>query len=304
MHRIAFLRLQVAWDETARLRALGAGRHAVRPPRTEVRSDRRELMLLALQPRARVPRKPRQRWLPLAAASILAACALLLGWDLRQPAPMTAISYQSLPGQVSTFVLGDGSHVILSSDSRIEARLSARVRDIALTRGEAIFEVVKDPQRPFSVAAEGYRAVAVGTRYSVRRDSDALRVAVTEGTVRLDSPDQNRSDQPSVLLPAGSVALVRRSGVLVRSLPLAQVRSMLDWPNGMLSFADAPLSEVVAEFNRFNTRKLVIADADAATLRIGGSFRWDNEDGFVRLLEAGFPIRAEADVRQIILHSR
>lgn len=97
---------------------------------------------------------------------------------------------------------------------------------------------------------------------------------------------------------------MRQSGVLVRSVPLAQAREMLTWSTGMLAFHDAPLSEVAAEFNRFNTRKLVVADADAAALRIGGSFRWDNEDAFVRLLEAGFPIRAEQGVDHITLRTR
>ena len=113
-----------------------------------------------------------------------------------------------------------------------------------------------------------------------------------------------KTSGPAAAAPAGSVALVRGGGVLVRSLALAQARDLLDWPSGMLAFRDAPLSEVAAEFNRYNARKLVVADDAAAALRIGGSFRWDNEDGFVRLLEAGFPVRAEASADRIVLHSR
>ena len=109
---------------------------------------------------------------------------------------------------------------------------------------------------------------------------------------------------PSVLLPAGSVALVRGGTLLVRSLPLADAQRLLDWREGLLAFRDAPLSEVAAEFNRYNARKLVVADAEAGALRVGGSFRWDNAEGFVRLLEAGFPVRAEVGADRIVLHSR
>lgn len=306
-HRVAFLRLQAAWSAAGRLRALGAGARTGPPPRKPARgAERREQMLQALQTparRARSGRAPR-RWLQLAAVATLAACALFFVRLLPPQEPIHAVTYASAPGVVRTLTLDDGSHATLSSDSRIEVRFSAHARDVSLRRGEAIFEVAKNPQRPFRVAAEGYRAIAVGTRYSVRRDGADLRVVVTEGTVRLESPGSARRGRPSVLLPAGSVATVQGNDVLVRSLPLAQVRELLDWRNGVLAFRDAPLSEVAAEFNRFNTRKLVVADPQAAALRIGGSFRWDNEEGFVRLLEAGFPVRAEAGVDRIVLHSR
>ena len=106
------------------------------------------------------------------------------------------------------------------------------------------------------------------------------------------------------MLPAGSVALVRGNGVLVRSLALDEAQQLLDWRDGLLVFRDTPLTDVAREFNRYNARKLVIADDTTGALRIGGSFRWDNQDGFVRLLEAGFPVRAEAGTDRILLRAR
>jgi transmembrane sensor len=110
--------------------------------------------------------------------------------------------------------------------------------------------------------------------------------------------------RPSALLPAGSVALVGDDGVLVRSMSPADADHLLEWRDGLLSFRDTPLAEAAAEFNRYNMRKLVVGDAGAGALRIGGSFRWDNLDGFVRLLEAGFPVRVETDGDRIVLRSR
>ena len=118
------------------------------------------------------------------------------------------------------------------------------------------------------------------------------------------TPGADGALQPSALLPAGSVALVRRDGVLVRSVALAEAEQLLDWREGLLAFRDTTLAEAAAEFNRYNARKLVVADAAAAELRIGGNFRWDNQDAFVRLLEAGFPVRAEQQADRVVLHSR
>ena len=49
------------------------------------------------------------------------------------------------------------------------------------------------------------RAVAVGTRFSVRRDGTTTRVIVTEGTVRLESDAHGDRPTPTTLLPAGAL---------------------------------------------------------------------------------------------------
>ena len=122
-------------------------------------------------------------------------------------------------------------------------------------------------------------------------------------TVRLQSPATRARPLPTALLPAGSVALVRGDGVLMRSLAIADAERMLDWRDGLLVFRDTTLAEAAAEFNRYSARKLVVADAEAGALRIGGSFRWDNAEGFARLLERGFPVRAEYAATRIVLHT-
>ena len=110
--------------------------------------------------------------------------------------------------------------------------------------------------------------------------------------------------EPSALLPAGSLALVRADGVLVRSLPLDDATRLLGWRDGLLVFRDTTLAEAATEFNRYNARKLVVADDTAGALRVGGNFRWDNAEGFARLLERGFPVRAEYQAARIVLHSQ
>ncbi|MDQ1091379.1 transmembrane sensor [Xanthomonas sacchari] len=310
-HRVAFLRLQAAWQESGRLQALGAGqrdeqvpergrwqglggRSAVAPAATAA-PDLGDLRF-APRPRAR----PRRRWPAALAAALLCAAVLALGGrHAAEPAPT---AYASVTGQLRPVALADGSQATLSSDSRIAVALSRAQRHIDLQRGEAFFAVSKDPGRPFVVASGARQVVAVGTRFAVRRDADALRVVVTEGTVRLESAGAPQA--PPLLLHAGSIAQAGPHGVLVRRVALAEAERMLDWRSGYLSFDDTPLQAAVAEFNRYNTVKLQVADAGAAALRVGGNVRWSNVDAFVRLLEQGFPIRAERRGDTVLLHSR
>jgi len=312
-HRVAFVRLRAAWTHAGRLSALGAGRTdgGGPPPRGAWTSpharehgpaaagepDPRPLVFAPRRP----PRKSRAGAFALAAA--LGTCMLAGGWAWRTFGVVDAASHATALGDVQAVPLADGSQATLASDSRIAVRLSRRERRIDLQRGEAYFEAARDPARPFVVEAGERRVVAVGTRFSVRRDGPDLRVVVTEGTVRLESDPVDGRSHPAALLPAGSIAIARPDGVLVRSMPLQEAAQLVDWRSGLLFFRDTTLAEAATEFNRYNARKIVIGDAAVGDLRIGGSFRWANAEGFVRLLEQGFPVRAEYDRDRIVLHS-
>ena len=315
-HRVAWLRLESAWREAGRLQALAAGRPAGVPPRGSLYPARTAAAASADAPRiappdlrelrfAPRPRAHRNRWGRLAAT--VAACVALAGfaWGGWQLSGRQAASYASGVGELREVTLADGSRVVLSSDSRLDVRMSRGERRIGLSRGEAFFRVAHDAGRPFVVAAEGREVRAVGTRFAVRRSPEALRVVVTEGKVRLDG--RARSDgsaPPAVLLTAGSVATADHNGLLVRALPLAEAERLLQWREGFLSFEDASLASAVAEFNRYNARKLELGDAAVGQLRVGGNFRWSNAEGFVSLLELGFPVRAERHADRIVLHRR
>ena len=320
-HRVAFLRLQAAWDESGRLQALGAGwKHPGPPPRghwTQPAQGRGvsalgndalplpsppDLREMQFSPRRRERRNGSQAARAFAALTIT-ACAVFAGWGWQSYHQVESASYHTALGGLQTLSLADGSNTTLASNSQLDVHLSRHERRIDLSRGEAIFDVAKDPQRPFVVDTGNRQVIAVGTRFSVRRDAHELRVVVTEGTVRLQSPAGSGQSKPTTLLPAGSVALVRDDGVLVRSVPIADAERMLDWRDGLLVFRDTTLADAAAEFNRYNARKIQLADAEAGALRIGGSFRWDNAESFARLLERGFPVRAEYTADRIVLAS-
>ena len=331
-HRIAFIRLDSAWQQSGRLKVLRAGlpagavpaRGSWAPRRFGAADDapaspagRRPLAGSRHRPATAFPSgtaaatpdraaaKSRRWWrypAGLAAAAILVV-ALTLGWQRYNSVDQA--SFQTTIGELQTAPLADGSTATLSSDSRIVVTLSRRERHIELQRGEAFFVVAKDPGRPFVVSADGRRVTAVGTRFAVRRDQADLRVVVTQGVVRLEpNRDDGGPRQPTTLLPAGSVAVASDAGVVVHADSVQQAEAYLDWRNGFVSFHDTPLAAAAAEFNRYHVQKIVIGDSAVGAMRIGGNFRWSNTDAFVRLLQQGFPVRAERRGDNIVLHHR
>jgi transmembrane sensor len=130
----------------------------------------------------------------------------------------------------------------------------------------------------------------------VRRDAGNIRVVVTEGKVRVEI-----AERPTASLTAGAVALTTDAGTFVQVSSLSDAEDYLAWLRGVLVFHESTLAEAAAEFNRYNSRKIIIADSAVGPMRIAGAFRSSNLDGFVRLLEQGYPIRFVQQEDRIVL---
>ena len=308
-HRVAFLRLEAAWEETARLKAFAAGGSAsgVPAPGEWARSPYFVSSIGGSHPAgyARGTRKRRRRRWPLfagIAACLLAIAVVAGGYAWGTYTHVETGAWRTALGTQQVVQLPDGSTATLGSDTGLHMAFSRAQRDLELTRGEAFFDVAHDAARPFVVRAGGYRVTAVGTRFDVRRGHDEkLRVVVTRGLVRLQSNDPARA---ATMLPAGSIAMIDGADVLVQQIPVDEARERLSWRDGYAVFHGTPLAEAVDEFNRYNARKIVIADPSLDALRVGGNFRLDNSAAFVRLVQQVFPVQAEQRGNRIVLSRR
>src|SRR5262249_33862689 len=123
-------------------------------------------------------------WAALAAAAALFAAGIYVVDSSHRGEVFT-----TPVGGLSKVPTSDGSTITLNTDTRIRVQVSDTERRIDLDRGEAFYDGAQDPKRPFAVYANGKRVVAIGTKFSVRLQDEAVHVMVTEGTVRLeDSP--------------------------------------------------------------------------------------------------------------------
>lgn len=324
-NHVAWLRLHAAWEQTQRLKSLLTTTAPGSIPRPE------EICLpffdavpgqapadtdvgAVAAPPAGSKRRHASRYLALA-ASLLIAIGSAVSWQLlRTPGYHTGVgALQSVP-------LPDGSRVTLNTNTSLRVEDVPTERRVNLERGEAFFEVAKDPKRPFVVNAGSRRVVAVGTQFSVRREGDEVRVLVTKGTVRLESAEGAVSVEPGsatpespqspksgpsrpgeMLLRAGTIARADGDAILVREKPVAEVEQLLSWRSGYLVFDKTPLADAVAEFNRYNTRQVVIEDPRVAAVPVGGSFRATNVDAFVRLIAGDLSITATDEGNRIVL---
>jgi transmembrane sensor len=301
-HRVAFIRLQAAWQQAGRLKALAVGmtKYGALLPRRSAAplSGHENLDAWGVARDTQRPRIPVPRVLNASVAAVCIAAAIVVGWFAWSH---QGTSYRTAIGGIAAISMKDGSTVTLNTNSDIRVALNETERRVDLERGEAFFEVAKDPNRPFIVRIGDQRVIAVGTKFSVRREPNHVRVIVTEGRVRVEHSEPHHATE-AALISAGGVAVAGVAGVLVQDKSLSDAEEGLSWRQGIVVFRETLLSDAVAEFNRYNTRQIYIEDPALGSLRIGGHFRTHNAEGFVRLLADALPIRVEDNEGRIVLH--
>jgi transmembrane sensor len=237
----------------------------------------------------------RRRW--LVAAGAVAALGVgpgLLAWLTTRR--YRWIDYETGVGDSRKAMLPDQSSVFLNTDSRVRVRLASARRDVELLRGEALFTVARDKLRPFYVKAAGSVVCAIGTAFSVRiRDDDGVEVMVSNGRVAIGTADHHTSlpvlEASAPYASAGDCVEFGQGSWVVKHDSAGYIARKLAWTNGRISFDGETLAEAIHEFNRYNRRRLAIADPAIAQIRIGGLFEATDPESFAVTLEKHFGVR-------------
>lgn len=127
---------------------------------------------------------PASLWLKAAAAIALVAVAswLIIPRLVNPVESITALS----PDEVRKSILADGTIVWLRADSKLAYNLSADgQRREATLMGDALFEVAKDPSRPFVIDCGNISVRVTGTSFSLHATPDTLMLTVLTGTVNV-----------------------------------------------------------------------------------------------------------------------
>lgn len=252
-HEVSYWRLESAWEETQRLSALQ---------------------------RPSLPRPaPRSSQLKFAAVAALAGLAVVAG--IAVPAYFRHPEIRTIAtaiGERKTITLGDGSKIELNTNSRLKVVSNANGRRAWLDKGEALFDIVHDSRHPFQVAIGSRRITDLGTKFLVRRNGKELSVSLIEGSARFDALDGSVLS-PVFLKPGDTIEDSGEKIIATRKTAI-ELKDELGWQRGVLVFKHATLAEAAAEFNRYNTIKIIVPDPQTARITIGGTFQSNNVSVF------------------------
>lgn len=168
-------------------------------------------------------------------------------------------------GEIRHLSLEDGSRVSLGGRSVLATRVGDRVRQMRLDAGEAFFDVARDETRVFTVVGAGLKAEALGTAFEVRLGELGPEVFVEEGRVRVTAITTGEQ----TVIGAGERAALR-GGALKRAA--INPAGVAPWRRQRFSFIDQPLSEVVAEVNRYYRPGVTIASPELGARKVTAAF--------------------------------
>lgn len=223
----------------------------------------------------------------LVAAAIAVAVVGLgaLGWRATMAVPGTR--YATEVGQQQTVTLPDGSTLLLDTNSAVVVCYGPDLRQVKLERGRAEFSVIHNPDEPFIVRAGGGTITDIGTTFQVSvRARDHVNVVLIRGSVTVAAA------RSQATLTQGEALKLDRSGI-VGGVHKVDVADALDWTRGEVVAKNWPLPQLLAQMNRYSTVKVQIADPALDSEHVTGSFHVGDQHTLVKILESGWPIRAE-----------
>jgi transmembrane sensor len=234
-----------------------------------------------------------------ALTAVLAVALLVIGEPTLNFFGTSEFTQLAAVGEREEFVLPDGSQVHLDVGSEIRYRMTKVKREIAFTRGRAIFEVARDSDRPFSVSTQRGRVIATGTRFQVEEAAYHTVVTLAEGAVTVTP--FSKAGREERLVPGEQLSVSTDSGWSKRSVDTQAVTS---WASGRHVFRDLALSEAVDEINRYAEVKVRVADPALADLRVSGNFIMGDSELAVSGFVAMLPLRAVPMGDEILLFTQ
>ena len=157
----------------------------------------------------------------------------------------------STPAATTTLVtLSDGTRVMLNANSTLEYPASfddAEVREVRL-KGEAHFEVTKNPHRPFVVKAGKMQTQVLGTIFDVKAyRKDAPKVTLMQGKVKVSNADTEVEMRP------GQTATLQSDKIVVsKASPSAS-----DWLEGDFDMDQVTLAEAMSDIGAWYNKTVV-----------------------------------------------
>jgi transmembrane sensor len=228
------------------------------------------------------------------AASLLA----MIGFGVFKGLQPTPLTYATATGQQQSVSLDDGTRITLNTNTSVTILYDRTQRLVRLDHGEVIFEVYKEPGRPF-IVTDGIREVrALGTTFVVKEDDERVAVTLIEGRVEVSRNANGAHQRVAVLRPGDRLNLAGRAGALIDRPSLDAIMA---WRNGKLMFDDASLLEAANEMNRYAVGPQLVLSPNVAGLRISGVFTIGDPFGFSASVAALHHLRIKRKGKEIHL---
>lgn len=189
---------------------------------------------------------------------------------------MTA-DYRTAAGERRRVELAEGVALELNTRTSIAVRSTREAPRIELIGGEAEIVTRRAVSSPFVVTAAGGTISASRATFNVRHDGDSVCVTCLDGAVEVEQR------QDAARLQAGRQ--LTYTAQALGEMVAAETGEVTAWRSGLLIFHDKPLSDVIAEVNRYRPGRILLASEQIGRRPVNGVFHIDRLDGVIAQLE-------------------
>lgn len=240
---------------------------------------------------------------PVALAASVSFMAMFL-WLYVLPEHETN-TYATIVGQQLDASFSDGSVVHLNTNSHIEAEFTDQKRVIRLIKGEALFDVAHDSERPFIVYAGDRLVQAIGTKFVVHLQSENIQVSVTDGKVKMSKVALNTAlsdikevdtsaQEDNLFIAKGEQVIVNKNEEPKLSrFELESMNRELSWLDGKLVFDNEDLFNIIEEINRYIDVTILLEDPSLHKVKISGRFNLEDSEALVEAIELTFDMQSK-----------
>ena len=194
-------------------------------------------------------------------------------------------------GMNNQITLTDGTRIWLNAESQLEypENFEGQEKRVVRLKGEAYFEVAKDPSKPFQVEMNGASITVLGTHFNVKADaeSDDITATLVEGSIRFEGAKLN-----IVMTPNQQLTFNRSTNkVDVKEI---DTDTFTAWKDGLLKYKSIPFTELIENLKDIYQVEIRIDDERLADPSITVSGTFDQKQSIEQILKVishSLPIR-------------
>lgn len=232
---------------------------------------------------AKVEQRRRRRRRAAGGAAAVAIVLFVGAWLV--PHHYQTFAAETEAGELRSLDFRDGSHAEISGCTELFADYRYGRRTVRLDRGEAFFQVARDPSHPFLVETPAGTVRVLGTSFNVRvAGENRVEVTLVEGAVTFHA-----SGAPDRPLAPGEILCKTGAYAEVRTLTPAALEAASAWREGRLVLDGFTLGEVIERVAAFHGTAISVEPA-ALGLRPGGSCPLGDLTAILEALQSTLPI--------------
>jgi transmembrane sensor len=193
-----------------------------------------------------------------------------------------AADYRTAPGEQRRIVLAGGPSIELNTRTSIALKTSSDggAERIELFGGEAAIATRPELRRAVEVIAGDGRVTATDAAFNMRYERDTVCTTCVVGAVEVGVGNRSVNIRPGTQ--------IKYSGSELGAATTVDVGVVTAWKDGVLVFRSTPLTDAVAEINRYRSGRIILTNTALGRRLFNARFPIANVDGVVAQIQQVF----------------